>query len=1072
MVYIHSGGFTWGGSDDQESDGVRIYATPGWNETVLVTLNYRLSIFGFLASESLRARERRLHPQSSLATGAGNYGILDQQAAIKWVSRNIAAFGGDPKRVMLYGESAGATSVSVQTVLPSSFGYFQRATMDSGAFNLWTSKPWQDAVDVYNNVTATLGCTAWSDPLECMLTKDTGTLVSVSDSYYGNASCGHNGGCSRLPHPETIVNTQWGPVVDGDLLSASPPELLRQGKVAPNVDFLIGSNRNEGSSFLPTARYPNFISGASEFASWAAITFGHVVGPRVEALYVPEPMAATNTTALPGGVDYRYLYAAQEAVGDFILHCPTRRAARTLSATAMPQNSSTANTTRRVFAYTFDHAPRMSLNFGDPIPWVFGAYHGSEVGFVFDVAQELHGSEHDLAARMASYWTNFAASANPSPSKHVDEDQSVDTVNQEDQLEIAAGQSAFAAVSTNAASCLNGGSGGPCPVVLDVRTEKEWDEGHSECAHRIPVQDNHQLVEQVKSLVWGDLSRLVVTYCYSGTRAGQAEAVLRSAGFTNVLNGGGWVVPPSNSALLRSLCQCTSPCALDEVPRTMAAFVSPVPAYNGSFRTPRLGDLHRRFQDLPTACEVLVRVIGSSVNPADRGSPSGSVVMGADIAGRVVATNGVNCTRLARGDAVWADIGAYATPRVAAPPNKQQLQLESGASSKELGAYGQYAVALETQLGLKPINIGFMEAGVLPKVALTTIKAYTRYAEAPWTKQPKVLVLGGSGGTGTAGIMLAKHYGAGDIWTTSDNEEYCKELGASKVINYKTSNWWDVVAPSSFDVIYDCVGQTGTGDHAMTALRAGGHYVTLRGALASHPRPDVTQNAFTNSVDNLYNYELLDELKHIVETGGLRMRHIEEVFTLPHVANAFALSATGTVVGKLAISVSNWTSVRESTPLPVCPSQYFTTASCLDGDIRNSIEFADDATSRCCAACRVPGWLTEQPECSGWRLIPTTVGAYNGSGNCTLFQGSTTPTHAAASCRAATKHTPPNPPPPPTPVPCTSQQPSVEWPAYQAEPSMPEAMLALDTCNVAIRTGYRGRFCDFWDAQSDNVPPA
>ena len=108
------------------------------------------------------------------------------------------------------------------------------------------------------------------------------------------------------------------------------------------------------------------------------------------------------------------------------------------------------------------------------------------------------------------------------------------------------------------------------------------------------------------------------------------------------------------------------------------------------------------------------------------------------------------------------------------------------------------------------------------------------------------------------------------------------------MINYKTTNWWDVVQPNSFDIIYDCVGQSGTGDRAMTALRTGGHYVTLRGALASHPRADVTQTAFTNSVDNLYNFELLDELKHIVEAGGLRMRHIEEVFTLPHVADAFA----------------------------------------------------------------------------------------------------------------------------------------------------------------------------------------
>ena len=76
--------------------------------------------------------------------------------------------------------------------------------------------------------------------------------------------------------------------------------------------------------------------------------------------------------------------------------------------------------------------------------------------------------------------------------------------------------------------------------------------------------------------------------------------------------------------------------------------------------------------------------------------------------------------------------------------------------------------------------------------------------------------------------MLAKHYGAGDIWTTSDNDEYCKNLGATRVINFKTTNWWDVVAPSSIDIIYDCVGQKGTGDHAMTALRSGGRFTIVR----------------------------------------------------------------------------------------------------------------------------------------------------------------------------------------------------------------------------------------------------
>ena len=156
-----------------------------------------------------------------------------------------------------------------------------------------------------------------------------------------------------------------------------------------------------------------------------------------------------------------------------------------------PRNSVTLNRTRRVFAYTFNHAPRMSLNFGDPIPWVFGAYHGSEVGFVFDVSRELHGSEHDLAARMASYWTNFAASGNPSRTVEDNRRSKVMAAR-----EATAGQTAAGSDTSNVNTCLNAG-GGPCPVVVDVRPEKERQDRRLKCAHWIPI-DAPRLADQVR----------------------------------------------------------------------------------------------------------------------------------------------------------------------------------------------------------------------------------------------------------------------------------------------------------------------------------------------------------------------------------------------------------------------------------------------------------------------------------------------------------------------------------------------------------------------------------------------
>lgn len=326
-----------------------------------------------------------------------------------------------------------------------------------------------------------------------------------------------------------------------------------------------------------------------------------------------------------------------------------------------------------------------------------------------------------------------------------------------------------------------------------------------------------------------------------------------------------------------------------------------------NFPEPQLGDLHDRFQGLPDSCEVIVEVFASSVNPADRTTPGPyPQVMGSDIAGKVVAvenTSARRCTRLQVGDFVWGDIGAIVETRASSAG--------SSTKGKENGAFARLAVALESQLGLVPDSLladrGLLEAASLPKVALTSYKALVWYGGAPYGgKGARVLVLGGSGGTGSAALQLAKALQAAEVITTTSasNEDYARQLGADHVIDYEAENWWEVLPAGSLDVIYDTVGQDGTGDRAVHLLKPGGHYVTIVGTLPSRPRADVSSNMFVNSATNLNSAPLLDALASLVESEKLRMRHLS-VYKLGAIADAFNQSATGHVRGKVVVDVAD-----------------------------------------------------------------------------------------------------------------------------------------------------------------------
>ena len=213
MVWIHGGGLVAGSGSEPRHDGVAL-ARKG---VVLVTLNYRLGVFGFLASPGLSAEAG--------GRGSGDWGLMDQIAALKWVQRNIAAFGGDPRRVTIFGESAGSWSVSALTASPLARGLFQRAIGESGA--------------AFPSDTPGVLPLAEAEAMGAQLLK---TVKATSPAEARALTTG------QLLDAEE--GRSWRPNVDGAVLPSPPAELFASGRANP-VPLLAGSNSDE--RFWPAA---------------------------------------------------------------------------------------------------------------------------------------------------------------------------------------------------------------------------------------------------------------------------------------------------------------------------------------------------------------------------------------------------------------------------------------------------------------------------------------------------------------------------------------------------------------------------------------------------------------------------------------------------------------------------------------------------------------------------------------------------------------------------------------------------------------------------------------------------
>jgi len=278
--------------------------------------------------------------------------------------------------------------------------------------------------------------------------------------------------------------------------------------------------------------------------------------------------------------------------------------------------------------------------------------------------------------------------------------------------------------------------------------------------------------------------------------------------------------------------------------------------------------------------DVLIKVSGASVNPIDWKVVSGALkafmpktfptVLGFEAAG-VVEEVGGEVTGLARGDAVWTDATR--------------------------GCYAEFVAVPAEKVGPAPRNLSAEEAAVVPLAGLTSLQALRAVGAAAGSR---VLILGGSGGTGSSAIQIAKSLGCHVTTTCSGrNAEFVKSLGADRVVNYREARWWEEL--KDLDAVYDCVGEADTFPHAQVVLKDGGKFATIA---AMGVEGFAWERGVTGAfiLTNSSTGDDLTTLKGLCESGALRPS-IHKTFPLADIWGAIKESKSGRVVGKIAISV-------------------------------------------------------------------------------------------------------------------------------------------------------------------------
>ncbi|WP_205412275.1 carboxylesterase/lipase family protein [Sphingomonas crusticola] len=350
LVYIYGGGFIAGDASEPRYDGAAM-ASHGM---VVVTLNYRLGIFGFFA-----------HPQLSGESGhhaSGNYGLLDQAAALAWVRRNIAQFGGDPKRITIGGESAGSMSVSALMVSPLSRKNIAGAIGESGSVMMSAKTP-----------TLAEGEAAGMSYAESLQVPTLAQLRAIP--------------ADKLLEVQSYGGARFGPLVDGYFLPEPAAVTYASGKAA-KIPLLVGSNSQEGAADA-------ILNNAAPTVANYRASLARLYGDKADAVFALYPAAS----------DGDVVRVATDLSSDRFLGAATWRWFDAHRRSGAP-----------TFYYYYQHVRPTAYSATGPAP--YGAVHSAEIEYALgnldaNPAYAWTDGDRRVSATMNGYFVNFVKTGDP-----------------------------------------------------------------------------------------------------------------------------------------------------------------------------------------------------------------------------------------------------------------------------------------------------------------------------------------------------------------------------------------------------------------------------------------------------------------------------------------------------------------------------------------------------------------------------------------------------------------------------------------------------------------------------------
>jgi len=358
-LYVHGGAYVQGAGSWYDGSKMVEY----WDgAAIMVTINYRLNAFGFLGSDELKS--------FNADESTGNAGVQDQRLAMQWVKDNIAAFGGDPNRVTIFGESAGGGSMSNHLTMKRSFDLYDQVIIESGSFSQWVTQPMWVTQVIYDQVLKKTAC----KNAQCLVDLDAKDLLdAVAD----------------MTHYTTYSYIGFAPTADGVEIESHPWEILKNGG-AKDVPILHGTNRDEGFSFTPLDQ--NCTEG--ELREMWSEQFDEEQVESLIKIYVIDNEGSypeVDGTSL-------YFWAGERSYGDFSFSCPAK-----FLSTNVDGNG------KDLYMYHFRYK-KSEENF---------VTHASEIQYVFHAVAGGENNEN-IADFMSTSWKNFIETGSPNANNEGD----------------------------------------------------------------------------------------------------------------------------------------------------------------------------------------------------------------------------------------------------------------------------------------------------------------------------------------------------------------------------------------------------------------------------------------------------------------------------------------------------------------------------------------------------------------------------------------------------------------------------------------------------------------------------